>query len=346
MENKLKPWGWDTTWQELFQHHRQAALPHSAAWQPARVVSEHPGLYQLITAQGLLLIAPVSGRLRHNSHTRTDFPAVGDWVAYTQAGNAPPQIELCLTPRRTLLTRKASDRDPEPQPMAANVDHLWIMASLDRQFKVRRLERFLQFVTQGGFSAEVLLSKADDPLQAARYEQQYRPYFTPYPVHSISLNRPQSLEVLAPSLAKPQTIFLLGASGVGKSSLVNHLLGRLEQKTSAVMAHWGDRGRHTTTVRRLLILPHGALLIDSPGLREVGFQEEAHIEDLKGFTEILTLAKGCRFRNCTHGQEPGCAVSAAVKDGQMSAQRLAHFQKLQTEHHSANSRIPKKYRPR
>lgn len=306
----LYAWGWSDSLAQA-----SAAAPDL---EPARVLSIERELYAVATASGETE-AELSGRLRYTAVTAEDLPAVGDWVLL-RAGRV---IDGVL-PRRTLLARKDPGSRGAAQVLAANIDLLLITAGLDGDFNLRRLERYHLLALEAGATPVFVLNKADvhpDPAAAAAAVRAIAPGAA---VVLLSALRQQGLEQLEPFLRPGVTAALLGSSGAGKSTLVNALLGAPVQPMLAVRAH-DSRGRHATTRRQLFPLPGGALLLDQPGIRELGLLSG---EDSLGqaFADIAELARGCRYADCGHTNEPGCAVRDAA-----APERLAAFRKLQRE---------------
>jgi ribosome biogenesis GTPase len=293
---------------------------------PARVVVAHARVLRVRAAEGERL-AELSGRLRQAARASVDRPAVGDWVVlHPRAGRALVEVVL---PRRTAFVRRAAGNVTEQQVLAANVDTVFLVMGLDRDFNPRRIERALVLAWESGADPVVLLNKSDlcDDIDARRAEVEVAA--PGVPVRVIAAKEGEGLEALAPWLRRGRTVALLGSSGVGKSTIVNRLLGEERQKTREVRES-DQRGRHTTTHRELVALPSGGLLLDTPGLREIqlwGTEEGL----ATAFEDIQALAPGCRFRDCAHQSEPGCAVRAAVEAGELPGARLASFQKLQAE---------------
>jgi ribosome biogenesis GTPase len=291
---------------------------------PARVAAAHRGRLDLLTDGGPLAGAP-SGRLTHAAATAVDLPAVGDWVA----ADPGTGVVHALLPRRGGIARAAGDGRAEPQVLAANVDVALVVGSLNRDFNIRRLERFLALAADAEAEAVVLLSKADlsaDPAGAALDAR--AALGGTVPVLPISVRDGSGLDELGAWLAPGRTAVLLGSSGVGKTTLLNHLTG--EERPTLPVRPGDDRGRHATTHRELVPLAGGALVIDTPGLRLPRLWEQA--AGLRAvFADVETLAAACRFRDCRHQGEPGCAVAAAIADGRLDPDRLEGMERLARE---------------
>jgi len=295
---------------------------------PARVALEHTHVYRVVTAEGDWL-ARVSGRLRHRATGRTDFPAVGDWVAVERPVHGGDARIRAVLPRFSRFSRRAAGDPTEEQIVAANIDTVFLVSGLDGDFNPRRIERYLLVAGESGAAPVIVLNKADladDP--GAMVDEVHR-VATGVPVHAISCREPGTLGVLRDHLGFGRTGALLGSSGVGKSTIVNQLLGKELLRTRDVR-ETDSRGRHTSTARQLVVLPAGGVLIDTPGMRELQLWETG--EALAGtFGDIDELGEGCRFRDCTHRHEPGCAVRGAVEAGELVPERLASYRKLREE---------------
>jgi ribosome biogenesis GTPase len=291
---------------------------------PARVAAAHRGRLDLATAAGPLAGAP-SGRMRHDAATAADLPAVGDWVG----ADPVTGIVGALLPRRGGIARAAADGRSEPQVLAANVDVALVVGSLNRDFNLRRIERFLTLAADAEAEPVVVLSKADlDPEPALRATEVRAALGSTVPVIAVSVVDGTGLEALGAWLAPGRTAVLLGSSGVGKTSLLNRLSG--EERPTLPVRSGDDRGRHATTHRELVPLAGGALVIDTPGLRLPRLWEQAaglHTV----FADVARLAARCRFRDCSHRGEPGCAVAAAIADGRLPEDRLVGMEKLARE---------------
>jgi len=265
------------------------------------------------------------------------LPAIGDWVAVRLRDESPRPLILAVLPRRTAFVRRAAGDRAVAQVLAANIDTVFLVVGLDADFNLRRLERTLVLAWESGAEPVVVLNKADLPSADLDVRRAEVAGIAPgVPVVVLAARRGEGLDALAPWLAAARTVALLGSSGVGKSTIVNRLLGREKQKTQEVRAA-DQRGRHTTTHRELVALPGGALLVDTPGLREIQLWSDGAGLDA-AFEDVLSLGGACRFRDCAHRGEPGCALRAAVADGRLDSARLESYLKLQAELRSTEVR--------
>ena len=311
----LQELGWDDAWaSELEQLEEDNLIP-------GRVAAQHRGEYVVWTETGEVR-AQVAGRLRYERSVGGELPAVGDWVAL-RAGR--PVIQEVL-PRRSAFRRKSAGFDSIDQVLAANVDTVFLLTGLDDDFSVRRIERYVTTAWESGAQPVVVLTKADlcADVQAAVVEAETVAIGAS--VHAVSNVSGEGLDALEPHLFPGRTFALLGSSGVGKSTLLNRLAGRELMRTAELAAD--GTGRHTTTHRELVVLPSGALAIDTPGLRELQLWQ-GDVET--SFQDVELLAVGCRFRDCSHTHEPGCAVLSAVDDGRLELDRLRSWRKFQRE---------------
>jgi len=307
-------------------------------FEPARVALEHQHIYRLYTAAGECL-ARVRGRLRHRAARREAFPAVGDWVAITPPqGDGEAVIEATL-PRRSRFSRKAAGDVTEEQVVAANIDVVFLVMGLDRDYNPRRLERYLLLAQESRARPYVLLSKADLVDDLATPLAEIAALAPGVAVGAVSVRDGRGIDVLRRVLAPGQTGALLGSSGAGKSTLVNTLLGEDRLATNTVRAS-DQRGRHTTRHRQLVPLPDGGLLIDTPGMRELQLWavDDGAAATAATFDDIDAIAVGCHFTDCQHRSEPRCAVRVAIEDGRLDATRLESFHKLQDEARSLTAR--------
>jgi ribosome biogenesis GTPase len=293
----------------------------------ARVSLAQREIYRLYAENGELT-AQLAGALRYRSADASALPVVGDWVAVEHTGREQGIIHHVL-PRRTCFSRRAAGEREDQQALAANIDVVLLVTGLDQDFNLRRLERYLILTWESGADPVVVLNKSDlcENLPARLAEA--RSVARGAPVVPASTRRPDGLISLSALLEPHRTFALLGSSGVGKSTLVNSLMGRPLHLTHEVRAADG-RGRHTTTYRELVRLPGGALLIDTPGLRELQLWGGSDSLD-RAFDDVADFAAQCRFRNCRHQGEPGCAVAQAIESGDLDADRWKSYRKLENE---------------
>jgi ribosome biogenesis GTPase len=318
----LQRYGWGPFFQEAWEARKEEGQ------EPGRLIAEYRGGYVLATPHGELK-ASAAGRLRLSIRKgESERPAVGDWVvleARPQEGSAVIQAVL---PRRTQLVRKAAGRTEEEQVVAANVDVVFLVSALTRDLNPRRLERYLALAWDSKAQPVVVLTKADLSEDVAAARERIAVLAPGVSLHTVSSFTGEGVEALLPYFQDHQTVALIGSSGVGKSTLINRLLGTAHQEVGAVRED--DKGRHTTTHRELLVTPQGGLVIDTPGMRELGLWEaEEGVQAT--FTDIEALATGCRFNDCHHQNEPGCAVLEALRAGELANERLESYRKLVQE---------------
>ena len=320
LQRTLEDLGWDAFFSEQ-------TTGEDAALRPARVVAEHRGAYRVVGERPEEW-AVVPGRLRRTAADATALPAVGDWLLVQPPASPGGQTTVRrVLERRSAFTRKAAGQDTV-QVVAANVDVVFVVTSLNRDLNPRRLERYLTLAWNSGAAPAVVLTKADlcDDVGARRAEVEA--IALALPVHVVSSRAGRGLDALHAALGPGRTGVLLGSSGVGKSTLVNALAGRELQEVRATLED--DRGVHTTTARQLLFLDGGGMLIDTPGMREVGLVGELDALD-RAFGDVAAVTAACRFSDCRHAEDPDCAVTAALADGTLTAERWASYQKLQRE---------------
>ena len=329
----LQDLGWTDSHATEFEPHAAAGLT------PARVGAQHRGVYILFTELGELR-GDIAGRLEHHATGAGDLPAVGDWVAAAarpQEGAATIQHVL---PRKTKFSRKVALNAAEEQVLAANVDTVFLLMSLNEDFNLRRLERYITMAWESGAQPVVVLTKTDlDPGYAQKVLDVEAIAFG-VPVHAISSLTGDGLDLVRAHLGPGKTIALLGSSGVGKSTLVNTLAGQELLATQAIREDDGE-GRHTTTHRQLVLLPQGGLVLDTPGMRELQLWESADGLS-ETFGDVEELALRCRFNDCSHMTEPGCAIQAALDDGTLEPERWASYTKLQRELAHLERRLDKR----
>ncbi len=319
----------DLGWSPFFQDHFEA-LPDRGDASAARVTREHRGMYELATDRGFAQ-AEIVGRLRHSAASRAALPAVGDWVAARLDTGGRALISHVL-PRRSQFSRNAAGIVTEEQVVAANVDTVFLVSGLDRDFNPRRIERYLTLAWESGATPVIVLNKADlrpdeDELNACIEEASAIAFGVP--VHAVSAMNDEGITALQSYLGPGRTLALIGSSGVGKSSLVNRLCGATRMFVNQTSDTTG-KGQHTTTHRELVVLPIGGALIDTPGMREIQLWADEECLD-RAFAEIAELASDCHFRDCKHVSEPHCAVQGAIGDGALDEQRLASYRKQQRE---------------
>ncbi len=314
--------GWDPFFAKAFEPF------NTGEFLPARVAVQHKGHYLLYSELGELQ-GKITGRLRHRAAGIRDFPTTGDWVVIrARPGEGAATITEIL-PRRTKFSRKVAGPTTEEQIIAANIDKALIVSGLDEDFNPRRIERYLVLATESGAEPVIVLNKADlcDDLPDVLNEVDTLSGGAPVLVTSVKRN--EGLDQLAASIGEGKTGTLLGSSGVGKSSIVNHLLGS-EHLITREVRETDSRGRHATTRRELVLLPGGGMLIDTPGLRELQLWGETSAVN-ESFDDIEALIASCKFTNCRHETEPACAVRRAMEQGMLDPGRFASYQRLQKE---------------
>lgn len=327
--------GWDDAWISAFEpYNRQRRIP-------GRVAVQHRGEYDVVTAEGEQR-SRITSRLRRESD-RTALPVVGDWVALDTGGAI-----VAVVPRRTTISRRAAHEPASgvarEQVIAANVDIVFVVQGLGQELDRRLLERYLALAVESGARPVVLLTKADLEDDAAAVAAELSGVGGEVPIHVVSARAGLGLETVRALLHAGATGVLLGPSGVGKSTLVNALIGDDSRLATGVVAADGA-GRHTTTRRELVLLPGGGILIDNPGMREVHlWLGEGSMSD--AFDDIAELAASCRFSDCRHETEPGCAVLAALESGELSRARWGSYRAIEREVAELADRIEQRERSR
>jgi ribosome biogenesis GTPase / thiamine phosphate phosphatase len=335
----LDLWGWN----DFFANHFEPYCHQG--FTVARVVIECRNSY-ILQSENAELSAEITGKLRYRASERQDFPAVGDWVVIRARERERTATIHEILPRKSKFSRKAAGPETTQQIVATNVDTVFLVSGLDGDFNPRRIERYLILAWESGANPVIVLNKADVCPNLEACLREVSAIALGVPIIAISAAKScvrgfpalsklfktatsQGLEELKPYLQPGQTVALLGSSGVGKSTITNQLMGETVQTVQTVR-QGDDRGKHTTTHRELMVLPTGGLIIDTPGMREL--QIWTGDEGISGtFADIEELAQQCRFRDCQHQREPGCAVRQALQDGRLDESRFLNYQKLQKE---------------
>lgn len=293
----------------------------------ARVAVSQHHQYRLLAESGELEATP-SGSLWHHAADSAQMPVSGDWVAARTINESHAIVEAVL-PRKTLISRRAAGKRADEQAIAANVDLVLLVCGLDHDFNLRRLERYLALVSESGADAIVVLNKSDLCIDLPSRLDETAAVARRHPVVATNTTTEEGLRGLLPFLTGAKTIALLGSSGAGKSSIVNKLLGDNRFAVGEVREH-DSRGRHTTTRRELMPLPGGGAIIDSPGMRELQLWATQNSLD-QTFDDIAEIVSRCKFRNCSHSGEKGCAVSIAINEGLIAGERWSSYCKLLAE---------------
>jgi ribosome biogenesis GTPase len=317
----------DLGWTDSFA---AAFAPHAAAGrQAARVTLQLKGFWEVTTPERARL-AECTGKFLNETTAIADMPAVGDWAAIEPLpGDDARALIHAVLPRRTRFSRKAAGLQEVEQVVAANVDTVFLVSSLDANFNLRRIERYLAAARASGAQPVVVLNKSDLSPQADALRAEAEAIARGVPVVVTSAVKRSGIKPLAPWLRPHATVAFLGSSGVGKSTLINEIVGKEVQLTQEIRDIDG-KGRHTTTQRELLVSPGGVLIIDTPGMRELQpWQADEAVEDV--FADIRTLALRCKFTDCSHTAEPGCAIAAALAGGTLELSRWRSYQRLLRE---------------
>ena len=318
----LTSFGWSEFFESgfsLFERHGYTA---------GRVALEHKNLYRVYTEYGDVL-AELSGKLRYEAVNRSDLPAVGDWVVVRVRPEGDRVIILAVLPRRTSFARKTAGSRTEEQIVGTNIDTVFLLTSLNQDFSLRRIERYLLIAWESGADPIIVLSKSDLCDRVAETIDEVRSVARGVAIHAVSVVTGEGVQDIVQYFRHGKTVALLGSSGVGKSSLINHLAGADLLKVQTVREH-DDRGRHTTTHRELVLLPTGGLVLDTPGMRELQLWDGEESLQLV-FDDIEELAGRCYFSDCQHEDEPRCAIREALAAGTIDAGRYQSYEKLQKE---------------
>lgn len=308
----------------------------SEGYRPGRISLEHKNLYAAYTECGEITAFP-AGRMYYDAVGQQDLPAVGDWVALRILDEQPPKgVIHAVLPRKSKFSRKEAGKKVAEQPIAANIDTLFVVVGLDHNFSTRRVERYLTLAWESGARPVVLLTKADLCPDVDLRLAEVISCAPGVAIHALSVVDSQGLGQLSDYLVAGETVAMLGSSGVGKSTIINYLLGREIQRTQEVRDQDG-RGRHTTTHRQMFVLPSGGLVIDTPGMRELQLWDVGG--GLAGaFSDVEALAELCQFRDCRHENEPGCMVRQALENGDLDPARFENYRKMDKELHFLENR--------
>lgn len=330
---QLSDLGWDSFFDMNFESFR------NQGFSAMRIIREDRGKYIAYSELGEFT-CEVSGKLRFEADSKGKFPTVGDWVAVFVHSNEKKATIHALLPRKSVFSRKVAGQIIDEQVIAANIDTVFIVIGLDLNFNLRRIERYLSVACESGVIPVVLLNKADLCAETEARKKEVESIAFGIEVHVLSAFQNVGMEILNKYIHTGGTVAFLGSSGVGKSTIINSLLGTDRLKVNEV-SKLGSRGRHTTTFRELILLPSGGMVIDTPGMRElqVWGDEEGF---KKVFDDIEELALNCRFRDCSHGNEPDCAIQEALNDGTLLPKRLENYLKLKKEFTYLTNRLTMK----
>ena len=325
----LKNIGWNNFFSDNFKKYKSEGLI------PARIISEQKKSYILFSKEGELK-SSARGILWHKKGSNSETPVVGDWVAVQPLSEINTANIIHILPRISNFSRKASGGrkrysggETIEQVIVANIDIGMITIGLDRDYSLRRIERYLALVQRSGAAPLIILNKMDLCKDYRKRKKEVNQIAKGIPIITMIALKKGEVEILYKYLKKGKTAALFGSSGVGKSTIINQLLGYERQKVKEISVSVG-KGQHTTSQREIIILPNGGLMIDNPGMRELQlWADEDDLFDI--FTDVESLARNCRFRNCQHNTEPGCAVLASVEKGMIDKNRLANYKKMKSE---------------
>lgn len=314
--------GWCSFFEKHFEKYK------NQGYVEMRIIRENREKYIACNELGQFL-CEITGKFRFENEGKSQFPTVGDWVITSLVPNEKKARVYSILPRKSIFSRKVAGEITEEQPIAANIDTVFIITGLDFNYNLRRIERFLAIAARSGALPVILLNKSDLCPESEERKAEVESIAEGVDVHTISAYNQQDLEKLKKYIKVGETVAFLGSSGVGKSTIINSLLKESRLKVNEV-SELGSRGRHTTTFSELIFLPDGGMVIDTPGMREIQvWGDEKGFKNT--FDDIEKLTDNCRFKDCKHGNEPGCAVQEAVNNGCLDKKRLENYLKLKQE---------------